>query len=57
MTYKERKEKARQKAIGWQHEMSERDLSYKELIWYQQDFEKLARKYGLIREFRENAII
>jgi hypothetical protein len=57
MNYKERKEKARQKAIGWEHEMSERDLSYKELIWYQQDFEKLARKYGLIREFRENAII
>lgn len=57
MTYKDQKEKARQKAINWQHETSERNLSYKELLWFQEDFKKLGKRYGLIKEFKENAIL
>lgn len=57
MTYAEKKAQARQKAIDWQHEFSERVLSYGEIIAQAEKFRRLGKKYGLIREFRENAII
>lgn len=57
MTYQELKAAARQKAITWQNEFSENNYSYGELNYYQNYFEKLAKRYGLIKEFRENGII
>ena len=55
--YTEKKAQARQKAIDWQHEFSERVLSYGEIVYFAEQFRKLGKKYGLIREFRENGII
>ena len=57
MNYKERKEKARNKAIDWQADFCNHSYSYSELADFSAYFEKLGRRYGLIREFRENGII
>ena len=57
MTYKERKERARQKAIDWQYSLSERRMSYGEIADETEQFERLGRRYGLVREFKENGII
>ena len=51
------KEDARQEAIDWQIWVSEQNLSYGELAEYQDYFTKLARRFGLTKEFRENGII
>jgi hypothetical protein len=51
------KERARQVAVEWQHWASEQSLSTSELIMYQTILCALARKFHLIREFKENGII
>ena len=56
-TYQEKKEEARDKAIAWQLEASEKCLSYAELAEVGEHFAKLAKRYGLIKEFKENGII
>ena len=56
-TYQEKKDAARQEAIDWQIWASEQSLSYGELTDYMAHFEATGRRYGLIQEFRENAII
>ena len=55
--YQRKKNAVRQEAIDWQHSLNEKDLSYGELATDQYKFEKLAKRYGLVREFRENGII
>lgn len=55
--YQKQKENARQKAIEWQYNFSEMVHSYSELALYNDYFYKLAKRYGLIKEFRENRII
>lgn len=57
MTYQDKKEIVRQKAIDWQNLLQVKSYSYGEMAIFQNHFEKLGRKYGLLREFRENAII
>ena len=57
MTYTEKKEQARQMAIDWQNEQAKKDSSYAELIEQAEQFRKLAKRYGLTREFVENGII
>lgn len=57
MTYAERKNAARQKAIKYQNAIEEFNLSWGEIGDYQIMFERLGRQYGLLREFRENGII
>ena len=54
--YQKRKETARQKAIDWQSAASEQNLSYGELAEIGNFFYKLGKRFGLLREFRENAI-
>lgn len=54
---RERQEQARQLAIDWQTDIDNHDNSYGELAAYQDMFSRLARRWGLIREFRENGII
>lgn len=56
MTYAQRKESARQEAIDWQLEASEQNLSYGELAEAGDHFHKIGKRFGLIREFRENGI-
>ena len=55
-TYQELKEEARQIAIDWQIEASEQCYSYGELADYGEYFYKLGKRYGLLKEFRENCI-
>ena len=51
------KEEARQLAIDWQSWASKKSLSYSEFSLWQIYFEKLAGKFGLKKEFKENCII
>ena len=57
MTYSENKEKARAEAIDWQMEAGNGTYSYAEVFEMVEHFQKIAKKYGLIKEFRENGII
>lgn len=55
-TYAERKDDARQKAIDWQSEDGDFPYSYEGLAMVGDYFYKLGKRYGLLREFRENGI-
>ena len=55
--YAELKEAARQQAIEWQDWLSDHSVSCGGLAIASEYFESLGRRYGLIQEFRENAII
>lgn len=55
--YQQRKEAARQRAIEWSHVAADHACSYAELLADQALFARLARRYGLTREFRENGIL
>ena len=55
--YQRAKERARNKAVEWQNNFCEHNYSYGELVYWQDYFERLAKKYGLVEEFRENGII
>lgn len=57
MTYQEKKADVRQKAINFLQVSSEYDFSYSEIIKYQNYFLKQGKRYGLLKEFRENGII
>ena len=58
LLYSELKELARQKAIEWQITFSEGKTYYwSEIAYFVDYFTKLAKRYGLVREFRENGII
>ena len=54
--YEKLKENARQKAIDWQADFESHDYSYGEIVTYENYFENLGRRYGLLTEFRENGI-
>ena len=51
------KESARGMAIRWQSWQAERKLSYSEMNDWHNFFQKLAKKFKLKKEFRENGII
>lgn len=55
--YKKEKERARQMAINWQYDTAQKTMSYNELMEAAEHFEKLAKRYGLLKEFKENGII
>ena len=57
MTYKEKKAEARQMAIDWQNKQATESSSYLEIVEQVEKFWKLAKKYGLLKEFKENGII
>ena len=57
MTYKEKKAEARHMAIDWQNKHATESNSYLEIVEQVEKFWKLAKKYGLVKEFRENGII
>ncbi len=56
-TYQRRKDAARAQAIQWQTDFSDRSIPWAAIAAEQRHLEHLARRYGLVREFRENAII
>lgn len=55
--YQRKKESARRAAIEWQNNFDKHNYSWFQLCLYQERFEKLGKKYGLTKEFRENGII
>ena len=55
--YQMAKAKARNKAIEWQLDFDNHNYSWSELSEFQTYFERLAKRYGLVEEFRENGII
>lgn len=55
--YERMKRQVRDYAIQWQSEQADKSASYYELMIFQDYFARLARRYGLVREFRENGII
>lgn len=55
--YERGKENARAEAMRWQYEFANGAKDWGD-VWDAWDyFEKLARRFGLVREFRENGII
>jgi len=57
MNYIKTKEQAREFGIFHQQWASQKDLSWGELIEYQNKLTILAKKFGLVKEFKENGII
>ena len=57
MSYLQGKAKAREEAISWQMEFDGKCLSWHELAITHSHFERLAKRFGLVNEFRENGII
>lgn len=55
--YKDKKEAVREQAIDWQIEFSQKDHYMSEDAYWNDYFTKLGKKYGLLKEFRENGII
>lgn len=55
-TYEIKKEMVRQEAIDWQNDLFRDNRSYEELAEAAEHFEKLGKRYGLLKEFRENGI-
>lgn len=55
--YQIRKAAARDAAIMAQQEAAEQSPSYGEIAETADRLERLARRFGLLREFRENGII
>lgn len=51
------KDEAQTMAIDYQMWVSEKNLSYGELLEYQNYFEKVGKKFKLTKEFKENGII
>ena len=55
--YQRRKAAARDRAILWQEKASKKALSYSDLNRAGAYFYKVGKKYGLLREFKDNAIL
>lgn len=55
--YNERKERARAIAQYWQYNFSNNAMTYGALLAWQNYFETLGKRYGLIKEFKENGIL
>ena len=53
--YETKKEMARQEAIDWQNGLRD-NRDYEEMQEAAEYFEKLGKRYGLLKEFRENGI-
>lgn len=51
------KAKARQQAIDWQLDFANHNYSYYDLYNWGNHFERLGKRYGLLKEFRENGVI
>ena len=56
--YQEQKEKARERAIQFQNSFTDgKSYSWDDLFKITAYFEKIAKRYGLTAEFKENGII
>lgn len=55
--YQKAKARARDEAVEWQSGFCDQNYSYGELAYWGEYFGRLAKRYGLVREFKENGII
>ena len=55
--YQRRKEQIRQEAIDWSLDFNNHNYSWGELADWQDYFTKYGKRYGLLNEFRNEAII
>lgn len=55
--YQIKKEKVREKAIDTINNISQNNYSYYELFIIQNKLYKIGKKYGLLKEFKENCVI
>lgn len=55
-TYQEKKNAAREEAAEWQEYIAQQSLSYEAFAVARSHFEWLGRRYGLLKEFRENGV-
>lgn len=54
--YYEKKAEIRQQAIEWQLNFSNNNYSWGELADFGEYFYKMGKRYGLLKEFKENGI-
>jgi hypothetical protein len=55
--YQRKKQIVRDLAIEWQLSFEKHNYSWSDIADWGSYFERLGRRYGLLREFRENGII
>ena len=55
--YQEMKDKVREEAMEWQNWLTENSCSWEGLYTAMEYFNRKAKRYGLLTEFRENGII
>ncbi len=55
--YQQHKTEAREQAIEWQREFENQNYSWAELAAWAAHFERLGKRYGLLKEFHENGIL
>lgn len=55
-TYHQLKKEARDEAIQWQSEFSDKSYSWGEIAAWQEYFRDKGKRYGLLTEFKENGI-
>ena len=56
-TYQQKKAAAIEKAMDWQSDFPNHSYTWGEIAYWQEYFETVAKRYGLVREFKENGII
>lgn len=54
--YQEKQEEIRQEAIEWQLDFNNHNYSWGEIAECTDYFYKMGKRYGLLKEFRENEI-
>lgn len=54
--YYEKQAEIREQAIEWQNDFGNHNYSWGELAYYSDYFYKYGKRYGLLREFKENGI-
>ena len=54
--YQKQKERVRNEAIEWQLDFGNHNYSWGELAYFSDYFYTIGKRYGLLTEFRENAI-
>ena len=57
MNYKQGKTNARERAIEWQRTTAKDPMSWGDVAAWGDYFYKLGKRYGLIKEFKENGIL
>lgn len=50
------KENARAEAVGFSSTLANANLSWADIARYEKRFQRLGKRYGLLREFRENGL-